>query len=194
MAYQQNIPQSTDLLSKSQGDILGNFQAIMTLVDVNHVDFASSDQGKHFVVTMPVQSASPPSGYTFINNETGMYCFLNPTTSANEVYLHTNMSGSAIIAEVPLTASNQAAKGWCYLPSGLILKWGSATTAGSSAAVTLNGGGLGPNFTNVFQPFLTCFQGGGTIATFKVGSIILPTMNVTSNNAIATFSYLVIVN
>ena len=33
--------------------------AIQTLIDVNHYDFASANQGKHMFVTMPVQTQSP---------------------------------------------------------------------------------------------------------------------------------------
>ncbi len=47
MSYQNNIPQPTDALSQSQSDILNNFAAIQTLIDVDHVDFANINQGKH---------------------------------------------------------------------------------------------------------------------------------------------------
>ena len=59
MAYNPNIPQATDTLNSSQGDLLANFMAIQTLIDVNHYDFASANQGKHMFVTMPVQTQSP---------------------------------------------------------------------------------------------------------------------------------------
>lgn len=196
MAYLPSIPQPGDLLATSQGNLLANMQEIQALVDVNHVDFASSDQGKHFVVTLPVQADSPPSGYTFINNEVGLYCYNNALTTDNEVYIHTNMSGGAVIAEVPLTASNQASKGWCYLPSGLILKWGNSVTSGSTVTVTLNGSGLGPNFTNVFQVFVSSTESSaGSIPSLStITPVTLPNLVVYSSAAVATFSYFVIGN
>lgn len=198
MAYQANIPQATDQLSKSQGDLLGNFQAIKTLIDVNHVDFSSGDEGKHFVVTLPNQSTSPPTGYTFLAGEVGLYNFINPSgtggTGANEIYLHTSQSGAAVIAEVPLTASNQASVGWCYLPSGLILKWGVASVS-SSATVAINGPGLGPNFTNTFQAFLTVKTANNQSTTVRYSPIVLPNLVININTSIATpISYFVIGN
>jgi hypothetical protein len=197
MAYLPNIPQPGDLLATSQGNLLGNMQAIMALIDVNHVDFASSDQGKHFVVTLPVQADSPPSGYTFINNEVGLYCYNNALTTDNEVYIHTNMSGGAVIAEVPLTASNQASKGWCYLPSGIILKWGSGSTSGSTSIVSVNGPGLGPNFTNIFQTLATNSSNSFITSGSVIGidtAILLPNIGIYSNLPVAGFSYFVIGN
>lgn len=161
-AYQPNIPAATDQLSKSQGDIQGNFQALMTLIDVNHVDFAGTAPGKHFVVSMPNQLTSPPSiqGFSFLAGEVGMYNFINPAvsggTGANEVYLHTSKSGGAVIQEVPLTASNQNVSGWCYLPSGLLLKWTTVSFA-FSASVAINGPSLGPVYTNLLHVFITSF-------------------------------------
>src|SRR6266403_1254250 len=123
MSYQNNIPQPTDLLSKSQSDILGNFAALQTLIDVNHVDFASSDQGKHKFVTFPVQSPAP----TFNAGEIGLYNFLSTRTSQDELYL-VNSVGNTI----PLTESQQVASGsgWAFLPSGVLLKWGHSSANG----------------------------------------------------------------
>ena len=45
MAFQNNKPNASDFLSQSQDDILNNFGAIKTLVDVNHVTFDAADQG-----------------------------------------------------------------------------------------------------------------------------------------------------
>jgi len=194
MPYQNNIPQPGDLLSQSQADILNNFAALQTLIDVNHVDFVSIDQGKHKFVTMPVQAAAPPVG-AFLATEVGFYNFVNPDTTAEEVYVHTSQSGAAVIAEVPLTASNQAITGWCYLPSGLILKWGDDVTVAGIKAVILNGVGLGPNFTNVFNVQLT--QTGVTASSFLTYTTpVIPTttMTVRSSIAAASFNFFVIGN
>jgi hypothetical protein len=134
MAYQANIPASTDLLSDSQSDIQGNFQAIQTLIDVNHYDFASSDQGKHFMVSMPVQSPAP----TFAAGEVGLYAFLNPTTSHNELYI--NKTNESTVTQIPATASTlsitsapvQGTAGFSYLPSGIYITWGSTTVNGNT--------------------------------------------------------------
>ena len=124
MAYQPNIPASTDLLSDSQSDIQGNFQAIQTLIDVNHYDFASANQGKHFAISMPAQASSP--AIAFAAGEVGLYSYVNATTSQNELYI--NKTNQATVTQIPATASSlsitsapvQGTAGWSYLPSGII--------------------------------------------------------------------------
>ena len=82
MAYNQNIPQATDQLSQSQSDILNNFIALQTLIDVNHVDFASADQGKHKMLELVNQAVVP----TFLATEVGFYNALFTFTGINELW------------------------------------------------------------------------------------------------------------
>lgn len=173
MPYQQNIPQPTDLLSKSQGDLLNNFQSINTLVNVNHVTFDTADQGKHKWVTFPVQGAIPPAGAGFLAGEIGLYNATNATTTVNELYINKTNTVPTVI-QVPMTASilstnaapgNQT-DGWSYLPSGLIIKWGSATNLGNTSflfpvAATI------PVFTRCLTVQLTTQSGlAGDVNTF----------------------------
>lgn len=134
MAYNQNIPQPGDQLSQSQADLLANFQALQTLIDVNHEDFASADQGKHKWVTLTQQSAIPPTGSAFGASEIGLYNAVNSVTSKNELYV--KKVNQVTTVQIPATASILStssapiagSNGWTYLPSGLLLKWGTATT------------------------------------------------------------------
>jgi hypothetical protein len=156
MAYNANVPQSTDLLSQSQSDILNNFIAIQTLIDVNHVDFASGDAGKHKFITFPVQNPAP----TFAAGEEGLYSFLNATTVQNELYVHKQTG--ATTAEIPFTASilstNSApivnSGGWTYLPSGLLLLFGHSTANGNTAFTFAALNPSAPVFTNVLSIIL----------------------------------------
>lgn len=165
MAYQANIPQPTDLLSQSQSDLLNNFQALQTLIDVNHVDFASGDQGKHKWVTFPVQGAIPPAGSGFAGGELGLYNAVFPLNSQSELYI--NKTNQVTVTQIPTTASvlsvNSApaaiSAGYSYLPSGIILRWGSVTGATGTNTQTLgsnpNGG---PAFTQVISVQLTPYS------------------------------------
>lgn len=134
MAYNPNIPQPTDLLSQSQSDILNNFQALGVWVDVDHVDFGAPDEGKHSRVTFPVQAPAP----AFLAGEIGLYSFLNTNTTKNELYL---VNSSAPQVTTPITASllslsptpGNNVDGWTYLPSGILIKWGSGTANGNTA-------------------------------------------------------------
>lgn len=145
MAYNPLIPQANDLLSQSQGEIQTNFAAIKTLVDINHVSFDAVGQGKHFKVSLPVQSPAP----SFDVGEVGLYSFLNPTTNKNELYVNkTNNSGVVQIAGTasilgtsnPTPGSFGNTTGWTMLPSGIKMVWGSFTGSGiGSQTITLAG-------------------------------------------------------
>ena len=152
MPYQPNIPQATDQLSQSQSDLLGNFQALQTLIDVNHVDFASGDQGKHQFVELVANGSAP----AFTSTETGFYNKIPaspyPLTTKNETFIHANLNSGA--ADIPMSASILSTStpaaltaGWTYLPSGLIMKWSSNVTITGYATVTFPTGGAIPAFT-----------------------------------------------
>ena len=183
MPYQQNIPQPTDLLSQSQADILGNFQGIKTLIDVNHVTFDAIGAGKHFKVSLPVQSPAP----TFDAGEVGMYSFLNPTTSKNELYI--NKTNQITVTQIPATASvlsitsapASGASGWTYLPSGILLRWGAFTGQTGYAVQSVTGSGF-PGFTQMLNVQVTPFVVGNTDA-----NIAVTFAGIISNTSFATY-------
>ena len=122
MAYQNNIPQATDQLSKSQSDILNNFSALQTLIDVNLVDFAdTANQGKHNLSEYVVQAADP----TILSGELAIYNKLSSLSGVNELFVRRG-TGTAF----PITASSNGANGWTSLSSGLILQWGQGSVTG----------------------------------------------------------------
>ncbi len=117
MPYTNSIPFATQRFKDSEPLIRDNFVEIQNALIVNHGDFGTPEEGKHEKVTMPVQAASPPGG-AFVAGETGFYNFLNPSSAVNEIYINKSNGN-----QVPLTASLQAAIGWMFLPSGLVVKW-----------------------------------------------------------------------
>lgn len=172
MAFQPNIPAATDIKSQSQSDIQGNFQAIQTLVGINHVNFGAADQGKHNLVTFPLTSTSPAAP-VFAATEEGLYNLVNATTSKNELYVHRQTVDAP--TDIPFTASilsNTAVassdNGWTYLPSGLLLKWGRVSAPTASVAITPTVTSGGPNFTRVFRVMVTP-QDSGTAVNFTCG-------------------------
>ena len=120
--WNQNIPQPTDLLSQSQADILGNFQALQTLIDVNHVDFASADQGKHKWVSLPIQGASPATAAT----EVALFSRTSAFTAIPELCIR--FAGNSAVTE--MTSAELTPNGWTFLPSGVLLKWGGVAAPG----------------------------------------------------------------
>lgn len=175
MSYQNDIPQATDRLKDSQSDILDNFAEIETFVTVNHVDFGSADQGKHKWVTFPVQGSAP----AFSTGEEGLYNlpYNNTASTVNELFIHKQLSTGT--ADIPFTASilsqnatpTSLAAGWSYLPSGLLIKWGSASGTGTTT-VNVDGGSF-PSFNTIFNVLLTPFAAGASDQNFAVRFIDL---------------------
>lgn len=143
MAYKNNIPQPTDRLKDSQGDLLNNFQSIKTSFDENHVTFDDPDTGKHKFITFPQQSAAP----TFGASENGFYNRLSTVAANNEIYVQKSSSYYPMTAKGgELTGSNPA-QGWAFLASGMIMKWGETNLlANTKTTVTFTAGATYPAF------------------------------------------------
>lgn len=139
MPYDESIPQPTDTLQQSQPQLLANFAAIKTLIDVNHGTFAAATEGKHLKLEMPDLGATP----TFTGTDVGMYGTTYSVTGANEIYAH----HSHTAADVPFTAWGGSNTGWTWLPSGLLLKWGTGSGNGLS---TINISANPKKFTNIW--------------------------------------------
>ena len=83
MTYNPNIPQPTDDLSVSQGQILQNFQVSNSSFGIDHYSFAdlTGNTGKHNQITTPIYVADPDTGDppTTNANEPKMYAFADST-------------------------------------------------------------------------------------------------------------------
>lgn len=122
MAYQENKPQSTDAPSVSQSDLLGNFQAIKTLIDVNHATFGSATEGKHPIVHFPmltVISGSVPAATT--TTEYALY-----STTAGLWVRPPNKTAGTVTSDINFIDDLKATSGWCRLPCGTLMQWGIA--------------------------------------------------------------------
>jgi len=193
--YNKLIPTPTDQLNISQNDLLLNFGAISDLIDVDHVDFASADAGKHAKITFPPQNPTPVFGPTDI----GLYAFLYPTTNTNELYFN-SIAG----LDTPFTAgilSTNAAPGnnvpgWTWLPSGVLLKWGNSTATGSTTVNFPVAANI-PVFTNVMSVIITT-TGAGTdifaqLTSFTAtGVVVYGSQRTAVAAAATTFQYLAI--
>lgn len=142
MVYKSAIPQPTDLMSDSQGDILGNFGQIDTTYSVDHFDFntVGADNGKHIQVRMK-EIASPPAGVAdqgtvYAKEANGRtQLFFNSESSALEYQLtRTNVGdytefGKMVTYGAPATANTRFQGGWTFLagdPSvgGMLFQYG----------------------------------------------------------------------
>lgn len=142
MAYNANIPQPSDSLSQSQADILANFQAIAPLFN----------QGIQQFIILPEQSAAPATSA----NEVALYS--KDVSGVSQLFMRRESNG----IELDFTSSLQASSGWARLPSGILIKWGSATpTRNTLGTVTYNTSGTIPVFTAVYSVMVSQTFGAG---------------------------------
>jgi len=183
MAYTQNTPLATQKINSSQPIILENF-TLLNPAGNGYMEFL-------------LKGTAP----TFGASSNGMYTFLNTDTTKDELYVkkHSNDAPTTI----PFTASKMSnstmansVNGWCYLPSGLLMKWGSkAVTTTSFDDVdfqTLSGG---PPYTTVFQALVTAGNSGPYLASAAGRSTLTTTVvkvYLTAANASTSVSYLII--
>lgn len=183
MPYNANIPQATDKISTSQNDILNNFQTINTWVNVDHggLNGAVGIQGAHLKVSLPL-GPNPPTNM-FNANANGFFCAAGSFVPAiQQTYAYIQVQGPAN-RSIPFTESilatnaapANATSGWTYLPSGIILKWGTSPVG----LINVNSGGvLGPNFSSLFS--FVCSSNGAPQQTFIV-AVGLPNVTVTGS-------------
>lgn len=147
MPYNQNIPQAAHMVSVSQNDLLINFQGIAAAFGnaFDNADLNGADVGKHNKIRFVRQAAAP----AVAGNDLIMYNLVHGAISQ----LWFNRPGGTAVpfTEYGFTVD---AQGYTYLPSGLLLKFGRALTAGAGATYTvnLNSALLGANYTQ--KPFV----------------------------------------
>lgn len=164
MSYNPNIPNPNDIPAQSQPQLLANFQAINTLINVNHVSFDDPDQGKHKWVSLPDQIADPVTTAT----EVAVYGFTSTETSRTELAFRRPSNGTVIL----MTETNGTNNGWTMLPSGILMKWG---TTNATGATTINANSFGKAFTTLYTVQLTNQTTTSSSDTYVMGGVIAGT-------------------
>lgn len=148
MSWQPTKPAASDQLSVSQADIQNNFDALDTWIDVNHINpSAGAAAGQHSFITFYPQSSTPGSATD-----------IEMWGQNGEVYVQ-----RASKTPYPMTADLRNAEGYCYLPSGLVMKW---KTLSGTGAVTWTYSGSTPTFSAVYSAGISPFYDGGTTNNF----------------------------
>lgn len=187
MPYNANIPQSTDRLKDSQPLILANFQAIQALIDVDHVDFALPNMGKHNFVHLPTQAAPPVTNAT----EVALFSQVATVSGVPELFFMRN-NNPAITSNNAITMNgNTANEGYTVIPSGLIIKWGTAVQiAANPTVVAFPVAANRPVYTNIFTVMICIEQivGDPNAAVYiSAQSAVNFTVNSFQRNAPGTF-------
>lgn len=162
MAFLPNIPQPTDQLSISQGNILNNFTILGAIAGNTNASSASINGTSGFNwIYLPPQGAIPPAGAAFTAGNVGLYSANNTNSGQNELYINKQIAGPSTV-QIPITAyangtiAANIATAWYYWPSGLKTISGQATTVGGTKTITFNNtasGGL--NSFPGFSSFIT---------------------------------------
>ena len=118
--FNPNIPQASNLLSQSQADILNNFTALNAILNVNAG-----------VLNLPVNATGP----TTTANTPAIYSKLNTAGTPIPALFWRQQSNGA---EIDFTTFLKASTGWCQLPCGIILQWGTGTLTNSSSTATVS--------------------------------------------------------
>ncbi len=127
MTYNANIPQATDLISVSQGQILANFSQLNTQFGIDHVAFnpgSGNGDGHHKQATFDA-SVTPAA-------PTGTQSVLYPKTVGGLIQLFfQNATATTQLTGLSSVIGNP---GYVFLPGGLIMKWGFSAVTGSPVA------------------------------------------------------------
>lgn len=149
MAYNSNVPNSTDRINTTQQPIKDNFVQIETSFEANHIDLnAGANTGKHKFVQMPEQGAAPATAL----NEGALYTKESSSsgTPQTELFFRRENNGT----EIEVSGALAAAIGWTLLPSGILIKWGNATTDGAGN-ITVNMNASGQAFATAYIVTIT---------------------------------------
>jgi len=150
-----SVPLAGQTLASSRPDINSNFSVIDTAFAVDHVDYNLTNQGKHNKVSFPIQAIIPAPQAGIVQ----LYSQVSAITNEPElVFAHQAGSTAPTNAQiVEFTSAGWANPGWCRLPSGILMKWGTLSTTTYNTLETIAfpvGGGI-PAFTAIYSCQLT---------------------------------------
>ena len=125
LPYTSTVPQGTQQINQTQLPIEVNFQSIASLIEVNHVGFNESLEGKHTFVSYVQQSADPST------SSTEMALYSKPVSGDKNIlelfYRYPN-NGSVVQltgTTNPTTATGGTFSGYTGSPSGTTTSWNS---------------------------------------------------------------------
>lgn len=148
--YNANIPQAPDQLSQSQPAILGNFQAIATMLPLT--------VGSEAVI-FPRAAAAPVTGAITV----ALYGADSVSSPGTTALFFKNQTPGGVSVDITSYGNTAGNIGWCRLPCGIIMKWGVSLVGpnGALAATLANGVGI-PTIVTLLSAQITSYgQGQG---------------------------------
>jgi hypothetical protein len=152
-SYNPNIPQATDLLAVSQGQLLTNFTTLNTIFNQDHTSLTVTQQtGYHKTINQQCYSTiGSPSEYTPAGGANKPFPNYPPTLPANQGYIgclasaqvndgyaedqmlwYINFNTKLQLTSnfLPVQNANSAGvysgRGYTFLAGGIVIQWGTA--------------------------------------------------------------------
>lgn len=194
-----NVPNPGQTLNQTRAPINQNFATINTGFSLDHQTFQTARQGVHNQVTMPQLSAAPAltGVLTDLRLYNAQYTPPNGLDIASQIFFQRGTNASPA-GDIPITAGQGLGSnglgsiGWTYLPSGIIVKWGTAQCGSGTVVVPLNNPANGPAFANCF--WATAIPrddgGSGTIGTLSCNQLTGASMTINSTAADTSFIWI----
>ena len=194
MSFNPNIPRPTDLLSNSQADLLSNNTSINSTFSQNHIPLnVATNNGKHTFVELVANSGSPPTAsgegtlYTFTSGSVTDLWYV-PDASGNDYQLtRTNASKFSLFGannnyQAAGGSNASVTGGWTFLPGGLILNYGSASSLNPGGSITVKYANpfTSSTYSVVVTPRTSTSIGGGN-HDWDVSSIVNASFGLTIN-------------
>ena len=133
MPYVQ-VPKSGQTLGQTRDQIRDNIQALNASLELNHVGLDQGAQtGKHKFIEIPVSSPNNIAGEgTLYTSTTGGETQLNYINDGqgNVYQLTRTINGSYTRFSTNTNYSGTLSGGWTFLPGGMLLQYGIATSSG----------------------------------------------------------------
>ena len=182
MATLNIVPNAGQTLAVTRDPIRNNFSTIDAAFLVDHVPYVAAGQGQHNKITFPLQGAAP----VFLTTN-GLWSQNYAVTVGPEVWVQAKAGAGT--NQYPLTASVLSAnatpgnfsRGWTYLPSGIVMKWGRNA---SGVPFNLNGVAGEPDFLQVFSASVAPVAAAPTTTAFTINPAGLFPMAVYSGSAV----------
>jgi len=183
MAYNENIPQSSDNPSQSQSQILGNFQEISTAFNLNHGNFNAADQGKHVFMQMPEQTTPPTTAL----NEGALYT--KDTGVAPQLFWRNEANGTEQQFTNTVPGVSGSNRNWDFA-DGQQIRMGTASHGGTSTFVIFST----PFANEAFVVILTPIGAAGLTTDWNAQGLTVNgfTIGSTSSGGGNSFYYLAI--
>lgn len=170
MTFNPNIPTGLVKLSIDYLNIKNNFSASNTVFGVDHNTFSDTSPQKGYhksIHIVPQATPAAVSGYgqlysnttTDINTDTALFWETGSTSPVRNVQLTMNF--------VPKSNTN----GFTFLPGGLILQWGTVSSAIKNTSTNVNFATSNMNFPNNCFGVTGSLSAGTTSSTLTISKI-----------------------